>query len=164
VEELQKIKVNEIMMLSGDKKDNVINVARILNIKSKGELLPEDKLNIVKELKNKGNTCLYIGDGINDAPVLVESDVGVSMGTFGSDAAIECSDIVIVDDNPYKIIKGMEISRKTKKILWTNIIFALSVKFIIMLLAMVGISSLPLAIFGDVGVTLLTIVNCLRIR
>ena len=164
VDELKKRNVNEIMMLSGDKKDNVISVARVLDIKSKGELLPEDKLNVVKELKEKGNTCLYIGDGINDAPVLVESNVGVSMGNFGSDAAIECSDIVIVDDNPYKIIKGMEISKKTKKVLWTNIIFALSIKFVIMVLAMFGISSLPLAIFGDVGVTLLTILNCLRIK
>jgi Cd2+/Zn2+-exporting ATPase len=164
VDELKKRNVNEIMMLSGYKKENVIKVARELDIKSKGELLPEDKLRVVKELKDKGNTCLYLGDGINDAPVLVEANVGVSMGNFGSDAAIECSDIVIVDDNPYKIIKGMEISRKTKRVLWMNIIFALTVKFIIMLLAMFNISSLPLAIFGDVGVTLITIFNCLSIK
>lgn len=164
VEELKKNKINEIMMLSGDKKENVISVARTLNIKGKGELLPQDKLEIVKDLKEKGNKCIYLGDGINDAPVLVEADVGVSMGNFGSDAAIECSDIVIVDDNPYKIIKGMEISKKTKRILWFNIIFALSVKVIIMILAMFNISSLPLAIFGDVGVTLITIFNCLLIK
>jgi len=163
VNELKRRKMTEIMMLSGDKKENVVNVARTLDIKSRGELLPQEKLEIVKELKEKGNKCIYLGDGINDAPVLVEADVGVSMGTFGSDAAIESSDVVIVDDNPYKIVKGIDISRKTKRILWSNIIFALSVKFIIMILALFNISSLPLAIFGDVGVTLITIVNCLRI-
>ena len=164
VDELKRRNVNDIIMLSGDKKENVVRVARILDIKSKGELLPEDKLNVVKEMKTKGNVCLYLGDGINDAPVLVEADVGVSMGTFGSDVAIESSDIVIVDDNPYKIIRAMDIASKTKKVLWFNIVFALSVKLIIMILAMFNISSLPLAIFGDVGVTLITILCCLSIK
>ena len=164
VDTLKKMNIKEIMMLSGDRKENVVNVARTLDIKAKGELLPQDKLEVVKELKGNGNRCIYLGDGINDAPVLVEADVGVSMGDFGSDIAIESSDVVIVDDNPYKIIRGIEISKKTKRVLWTNIIFALSVKFIIMLLAMFNISSLPLAIFGDVGVTLITIFYCLSIR
>ena len=164
VDTLKKMNIKEIMMLSGDGKENVVNVARTLDIKAKGELLPQDKLEVVKELKGNGNRCIYLGDGINDAPVLVEADVGVSMGDFGSDIAIESSDVVIVDDNPYKIIRGIEISKKTKRVLWTNIIFALSVKFIIMLLAMFNISSLPLAIFGDVGVTLITIFYCLSIR
>ena len=163
VEELKR-RNKEIMMLSGDKKDNVIKIARELNIKAKGELLPQDKLRVVKEYKEKGNVCVYLGDGINDAPVLVESNVGVSMGTFGSDVAIESSDIVIVDDNPYKIIKAMDIASKTKKVLWFNIVFALSVKLIIMILAMFNISSLPLAIFGDVGVALITILCCLSIK
>ena len=164
IEELKKRNIKEIMMLSGDKKDNAAKVARELNISSLGELLPQDKVISLKGLKDKGNTCMYLGDGINDAPVLMESDVGVSMGSIGSDVAIEASDIVIVDDNPYKIIEAMDIAKKAKKIIWFNIIFALSVKFIIMLLAMFNISSLPLAVFGDVGVTIITILNCLRIN
>ena len=163
IDELRKRNINDMMILSGDKMEKAVEIARILNVSSKGELLPSDKVEVIKERK-KERKIVYIGDGINDAPVLVESDVGVSMGTLGSDVAIEASDIVIVNDNPYKIVEAIDIARKTKRIIWFNIIFALVVKLVIMILAMFNVSSLPLAVFGDVGVTILTILNCIRIN
>ena len=151
-------------MLTGDSKSNAEKIASSLNISYlKYELLPEDKLNSLEDIMkdNKGNTA-FIGDGINDAPSIALSDVGIAMGALGSDAAVEAADIVLVDDKPSKIINAIKISRKTMKIVKENIIFALGVKFLVLLLIALGLGNMWFAIFADVGVSVLAILNSMR--
>ena len=152
------------IMLTGDNEISAKHIAKELNIDSyHSELLPNDKVNILeKELGNK--TTAFVGDGINDAPVLTRSDVGISMGGLGSDAAIEASDVVIMDDKINKIIDSIKISKKTSKIIWQNIIFVLLVKIVFLLLGATGNANMWQAIFADVGVALLAIFNSLRIK
>ncbi|WP_242093143.1 heavy metal translocating P-type ATPase [Aestuariivivens sediminicola] len=163
---LHKVGINNIMMLSGDKDSITQKVAKELNIESaKGGLLPEDKLNEVEILKkNPENKIAFIGDGINDAPVLAASDVGIAMGGLGSDVAIETADVIIQTDQPSKVVKAIKISRSTRKIVWQNIIMAFGVKLIVLILGAGGLATMWEAVFADVGVALLAILNAVRLQ
>ena len=163
---LHKVGINNIMMLSGDKDFITQQVAKELNIeKAKGGLLPEDKLNEVEILKqNPANKIAFIGDGINDAPVLAASDVGIAMGGLGSDVAIETADVIIQTDQPSKVVKAIKISRSTRKIVWQNIILAFGVKVIVLILGAGGLATMWEAVFADVGVALLAILNAVRLQ
>ena len=155
----------KITMLSGDKSTVVQFVAQKLGISNAfGDLLPEDKVNKVKEIKAKNETVAFIGDGVNDAPVVALSDVGIAMGGLGSDATIETADVVIQDDMPSKIPIAINIGKQTKKIVWQNIILAFSVKAIVLALGAGGIATMWEAVFADVGVALLAILNAVRIQ
>jgi len=125
-------------------------------------LLPHQKVERVEELLAKGNTTAFVGDGINDAPVLTVADIGIAMGDLGSDAAIEAADIVIMDDKLNHLTQAVMLARKTMAIVKQNIIFALSVKGIILLLGALGIANMWIAVFGDVGVTVIAILNAMR--
>ena len=159
--------VNKIIMLTGDKDEISKNVYNELKLDGYySELLPQDKVKIVEDLiKEKSNEdkLLFIGDGINDAPVLALSDIGVAMGGIGSDAAIEAADVVIMTDEISKIADAIDISKKTMKIVKENILFAISVKIIVLILSMLGIVTMWSAVFSDVGVSVLAILNALRI-
>jgi Cd2+/Zn2+-exporting ATPase len=152
-------------MLSGDKTSVVKFVADQLGIQNAyGDLLPEDKVNKVKEIKAKNQTVAFVGDGVNDAPVVALSDVGIAMGGLGSDATIETADVVIQDDMPSKIPMAINIGKQTKKIVWQNIILAFTVKAIVLALGAGGLATMWEAVFADVGVALLAILNAVRIQ
>ncbi|WP_405207090.1 heavy metal translocating P-type ATPase [Aquimarina sp. LLG6339-5] len=163
---LHKVGINNIMMLSGDKDSITQQVAKELNIaNAKGGLLPEDKLNEVEILKkNPENKIAFIGDGINDAPVLAASNVGIAMGGLGSDVAIETADVIIQTDQPSKVVRAIKISRSTRKIVWQNIILAFGVKVIVLILGAGGLATMWEAVFADVGVALLAILNAVRLQ
>jgi Cd2+/Zn2+-exporting ATPase len=152
-------------MLSGDKTNVVQFVAKKLGIMNAfGDLLPEDKVNKLNEIKAKKETVAFVGDGVNDAPVVALSDVGIAMGGLGSDATIETADVVIQDDRPVKIAMAINIGRQTRKIVWQNIILAFSVKAIVLILGAGGLATMWEAVFADVGVALLAILNAVRIQ
>lgn len=152
-------------MLSGDKSSVVKHVADTLGIQNAyGDLLPEDKVNKVKEIKAKNQTVAFVGDGVNDAPVVALSDVGIAMGGLGSDATIETADVVIQDDMPSKIPMAINIGKQTKKIVWQNIILAFSIKAVILILGAGGLATMWEAVFADVGVALLAILNAVKIQ
>ena len=152
-------------MLSGDKNTVVQYVAEELGIQSAfGDLLPEDKVNKVKEIKAKEESVAFVGDGVNDAPVVALSDVGIAMGGLGSDATIETADVVIQDDKPSKIPVAISIGKATKRIVWQNISLAFIVKAIVLILGAGGIATMWEAVFADVGVALLAILNAVRIQ
>lgn len=166
VSDLKKHNINDIVMLTGDSESVAINTARELGIdRVYAGLLPADKVEKVEELisqKSKKVTLMFVGDGINDAPVLARADVGVAMGALGSDAAIEAADVVIMTDEPSKIAKAIEIAKNTIKIAYQNVIFAISVKVIILVLSTLGLASLWAAVFADVGVTFIAVLNAMR--
>ena len=166
ITELHNVGVKNIMMLSGDKDSITQQVAKELNIeKAKGGLLPEDKLNEVETLKqNSENKVAFIGDGINDAPVLGASNVGIAMGGLGSDVAIETADVIIQTDQPSKVVRAIKISRSTRKIVWQNIMLAFGVKAIVLILGAGGLATMWEAVFADVGVALLAILNAIRLQ
>ena len=152
-------------MLSGDKSSVVKFVAEQLGIANAfGDLLPEDKVSKVKEIKAKNETVAFVGDGVNDAPVVALSDVGIAMGGLGSDATIETADVVIQDDKPSKIPMAINIGKQTKKIVWQNITLAFVVKGIVLILGAGGLATMWEAVFADVGVALLAILNAVRIQ
>ena len=152
-------------MLSGDKSNVVKFVADKLGIDNAfGDLLPEDKVNKVKEIKDRNETVAFVGDGVNDAPVVALSNVGIAMGGLGSDATIETADVVIQDDRPSKIAMAINIGKQTKKIVWQNIILAFTVKAIVLILGAGGLATMWEAVFADVGVALLAILNAVRIQ
>ncbi|MEL1246486.1 heavy metal translocating P-type ATPase [Flavobacterium helocola] len=164
---IDKLKVLGIKttMLSGDKDTVVQFVAQKLGITNAfGDLLPEDKVNKVKEIIAKNETVAFVGDGVNDAPVVALSNVGIAMGGLGSDATIETADVVIQDDKPSKIPLAINIGKQTKKIVWQNIILAFSVKAIVLVLGAGGLATMWEAVFADVGVALLAILNAVRIQ
>jgi len=163
---LHKVGIKNITMLSGDKDSITQQVAKELNIENaKGDLLPEDKLNEVEILKkNPENKVAFIGDGINDAPVLAASNVGIAMGGLGSDVAIETADVIIQTDQPSKVVRAIKISRSTRKIVWQNIILAFGVKVIVLILGAGGLATMWEAVFADVGVALLAILNAVRLQ
>ncbi|KPE50306.1 cadmium/zinc/cobalt-transporting ATPase [Chryseobacterium indologenes] len=164
VDNLHKMNV-KATMLSGDKSTVVKYVADQLGIdRAFGDLLPEDKVNKVKEIKAKNQTVAFVGDGVNDAPVVALSDVGIAMGGLGSDATIETADVVIQDDKPSKIPMAINIGKQTKKIVWQNIILAFAVKAVVLVLGAGGLATMWEAVFADVGVALLAILNAVRIQ
>jgi Cd2+/Zn2+-exporting ATPase len=153
------------VMLSGDKQGVVSRVAAFLGIdQAFGGLLPEDKVRKVEELKQQGRTIAFVGDGVNDAPVVALADAGIAMGGLGSDATIETADIVIQNDQPSKIVTAIKIGRITKSIVWQNIIFAMVVKVIVLILGAGGIATLWEAVIADVGVAMLAILNAVRVQ
>lgn len=157
--------IKEVVMLSGDKQAVVDKIANQLGIdKAMGGLLPEDKIIAVEKLKAQGRTIAFIGDGINDAPVITIADVGLAMGGLGSDAAIETADVVIQTDQPSKIATAIKISNATTKIIWQNIVLALGVKILVLILGAFGMATLWEAVIADVGVALLAILNAVRIQ
>ena len=163
VNNLKNIGINRTVMLSGDNKNIVCEVANKVNIDEYyAELLPIDKVEKLKEIKKTTFTA-FVGDGINDAPVIKEADLGISMGSIGSDAAIEASDVVLMHDNLSKIVVAIKIAKVTQSIVKFNILFALGFKLLMLVLATFGFASIWMAVFADVGVTLLAVLNSLRI-
>ncbi len=152
-------------MLSGDKTSVVTYVARELDIdQAFGDLLPEDKVNRIKEIKATNQQVAFVGDGINDAPVVALSDVGIAMGGLGSDATIETADVVIQDDRPSKIATAIQIGKQTKRVVWQNIALAFIVKAAVLALGAWGVATMWEAVFADVGVSILAILNAVRIQ
>ena len=166
ITELKKAGIIKTIMLTGDSNKTACQVASSLNIDEVySELLPADKVNKVEELlsiKPAQTKLAFVGDGINDAPVLTRADIGIAMGAMGSDAAIEAADIVLMDDNPLQIAKAIKISKKCLRIVYQNIIFALVIKFGCLFLGAVGIANMWLAIFADVGVMVIAVLNAIR--
>ncbi|MES2565511.1 MAG: heavy metal translocating P-type ATPase [Bacteroidota bacterium] len=155
----------KVVMLSGDKQSVVDKVAKELNIVNAfGNLLPEDKVNKVQALKNENRTIAFVGDGVNDAPVIALADAGIAMGGLGSDATIETADVVIQNDMPSKIVTAIKIGNVTRKIVWQNITMAMVVKIIVLALGAGGVATLWEAVFADVGVALVAILNAVRIQ
>ena len=165
--ELKNAGIKKTVMLTGDSKEVAEKVANDIGIDEiYSELLPSDKVNKLEEVLNKkvGNgKVLFVGDGINDAPVLARADIGIAMGGVGSDAAIEAADVVLMKDKIESISDAIRISRKTNKILWQNIIFSLFIKVVVMILVVAGLTNMWAAVFADVGVTLLAVLNSMRI-
>ncbi len=166
VSSLHEAGVRRTVMLTGDREEVAADVAGKLGLDEfHAQLLPADKVERVEALlaaKDPKHKLAFVGDGINDAPVLTRADVGIAMGAMGSDAAIEAADIVLMDDKPSNIARAMRIARKTMGIVWQNIVFALGVKLLILVLAALGLANMWLAVFGDVGVAILAILNAMR--
>ena len=166
VQALKAAGVRQTVMLTGDARKVADQVASELGLDSVySELLPEDKVNKVEELlksKPENAKLAFVGDGINDAPVLGRADIGIAMGAMGSDAAIEAADVVLMDDDPLKIAKAIRISRKCLRIVYQNIIFAIGIKLICLVLGALGIANMWLAIFADVGVMIIAVLNAIR--
>lgn len=163
---LKQLGVEQTVMLTGDRKEVAANVAEKLGIdRWYAELLPADKVKYVEQLlaeNRTGKALAFVGDGINDAPVLKRADIGIAMGALGSDAAIEAADIVLMDDNPSKIASAISISRRTIRIARENVGFAIGIKIAILVLASVGLGTMWMAVFADVGVTVLAVFNAMR--
>ena len=167
IEKLKQNRIKQTIMLTGDLDNVASDIAKELNIdKYYAELLPDEKVEKMKDLdkiKSKKGKLIFVGDGINDAPVLNLADIGIAMGGIGSDAAIEAADVVIMNDEPSKIIDAIKISKRTLKIVKQNIIFAIAVKIIVLLLGSLGIANMWEAVFADVGVSVIAVLNSLRI-
>lgn len=166
IKQIREAGISKIIMLSGDKDSITQQIAKELGVDwAKGGLLPEDKLNEVETLKKQPNAKVaFIGDGINDAPVLTASDVGIAMGGLGSDVAIETADVIIQTDQPSKIVKAIKISHSTRKFVWQNIALAFGVKAVVLVLGAGGLATMWEAVFADVGVALLAILNAVRLQ
>ncbi len=166
MEALKKAGIRRTVMLTGDTKRVAEQVADTLGVDEVySELLPGDKVDKVEELlkkENSGGKLAFVGDGINDAPVLSRADIGIAMGAMGSDAAIEAADVVLMDDDPVKIAKAIKISRKCLRIVYQNIVFAIGIKVICLILGALGIANMWLAIFADVGVMVIAVLNAIR--
>ncbi len=169
IEGLRALNVEKLAMLTGDNEAAAVKAASELGITEVySDLLPQDKISVLETLCGGGNGAsggvAFVGDGINDAPSIARADVGIAMGGVGSDAAIEAADIVIMTDQPSKVPEAIRVARNTKRIVWQNIIFALAVKFGVMIFAAAGFANMWEAVFADVGVALLCVLNSLRIR
>ena len=166
IEKLKAMGIEKTVMLTGDEKATGEAVAKEVGIaKAYCGLLPEDKVAQVERLlkeQPKGESLVFVGDGINDAPVLTRADVGIAMGALGSDAAIEAADVVLMDDDPYKLCTAISLSKRTLAIVKQNIIFALGVKLLVMALGVFGIATMWEASFADVGVSVIAILNAMR--
>ncbi|MGI6216685.1 MAG: heavy metal translocating P-type ATPase [Coriobacteriales bacterium] len=166
ISDLHDCGIKKTVMLTGDRKEVAKAVADTLGMDEYyGQLLPQDKVEKVEELlgaEQEGHKLAFVGDGINDAPVLTRADIGIAMGAMGSDAAIEAADIVLMDDKPTKIATAIRISRGTLRIAWQNIIFAIGVKVVFLVLAAIGLANMWMAVFGDVGVAIIAILNAMR--
>ena len=167
IQDLHQIGIKQVIMLSGDNQGVAADIAGRLGLDSYiAELLPEGKVTAFEQILNKSGKkekVIYVGDGINDAPVLARADVGIAMGGLGSDAAIETADVVIMNDSPAKIVEAIQIARKTHSIVWQNIIFALAVKAVFLVLGILGLANMWEAVFADVGVALAAIANATRV-
>jgi Cd2+/Zn2+-exporting ATPase len=170
IQNLKKLGIKKTVMLTGDTKATAQVVAENLGIDEVyADLLPENKVAKVEELMNSTvversrNALIFVGDGINDSPVLARADAGIAMGALGSDAAIEAADVVIMDDKPSRLIDAIKISRRTMSAVWQNIYVSIGVKVAIMILGAAGIGNMWLAVFGDVGVCLLAVANSSRV-
>lgn len=163
---LKKAGVKKTVMLTGDNKKTAYKVGEKINIDEvHSELLPLDKVKEVEEImkrSNKNGKLAFVGDGVNDAPVLARADIGIAMGGIGSDAAIEAADIVLMKDDINALVDAINVSKKTNKILWQNIVFALGIKILVMVLGTFGIANMWTAVFADVGVTIIAIINSTR--
>ena len=166
IDNLKALNIENIQILSGDKQSIVTNFAEKLGIsKAYGDLLPEGKVNHLEELRqDEANRIAFVGDGMNDAPVLALSHVGIAMGGLGSDAAIETADVVIQTDQPSKVATAIKVGRCTRRIIWQNVLLAFGVKLLVLILGASGIATLWEAVFADVGVTLIAIMNAVRIQ
>ena len=166
IAELKKAGISKTVMLTGDSKRVADQVAEELGIQEVySELLPADKVSRVEELlnqKSEKDKLAFVGDGINDAPVLSRADIGIAMGALGSDAAIEAADIVLMDDDPLKISKAIKIARKCIRIVYENIYFAIGIKILCLILGALGIANMWAAIFADVGVMIIAVLNAIR--
>lgn len=166
IKELKNIGIKKTIMLTGDDDKIAENVSNSLNIdETYSELLPQDKVSVVQKLlsqKQENESLVFVGDGINDAPVISIADVGMAMGSLGSDAAIEAADIVLMDDDPLKIPKAIKIAKKCMGIVYQNIIFAIAVKIITLILSAFGLANMYMAIFADVGVMVIAVLNAIR--
>ena len=163
---LKGVGVRLTAMLTGDRREVGEDVAGQLGIDHVfAELLPADKLGALESLsamKRDGGTCAFVGDGINDAPVLARADVGIAMGAMGADAAIDAADVVLMDDNPTKVALAVRIARRTIMIARQNVWFSIGVKILVLLLAALGVATMWMAVFADVGVTVLAVLNAMR--
>lgn len=165
IEELRGLGISELIMLSGDNQEVVDGIARKLGLdKAYGNLLPDEKYRHVEEALQPGRTVGFIGDGVNDAPVITLADIGIAMGGIGSDATVETADVVIQTDQPSKIPLAIDIAQFTHRVVWQNIGFALGIKILVMVMATLGMATMWEAIFADVGVALLAIANAIRIQ
>jgi Cd2+/Zn2+-exporting ATPase len=164
--DLRNLGIKRVVMLSGDRNEVVAQVARSTGINEFfGQMLPHEKSEYISRLKSDPNVFVaFVGDGINDAPSLALADVGIAMGALGSDVAVETADVVLQNDHPKSIISAISIARKTRAVVWQNITMAMGVKVLVMVLGTMGIASLWEAVFADVGVALLAILNAVRIR
>jgi Cd2+/Zn2+-exporting ATPase len=164
IRQLKELGVERTVMLTGDRQEVADHVAKALGITEyHAELLPADKVNFVeKELTSQSTKVAFVGDGINDAPVLARADIGIAMGGLGSDAAIEAADVVLMDDQPSKIAQAIRIARRTLSIARQNVWFAIGVKIAVLILATFGLSTMWMAVFADVGVTVLAVLNAMR--
>ena len=163
---LKRNGIKQTVMLTGDTRRTAENIAKDVGVDQVySELLPADKVNKVEQLlarKGEKEKLAFVGDGINDAPVLTRADIGIAMGAMGSDAAIEAADVVLMDDDPLQIDNAILLSRKCLRIVYENIVFALGIKFLCLVLGAVGIANMWFAIFADVGVMILAILNAIR--
>ncbi|MDN5317917.1 MAG: Zn2+/Cd2+-exporting ATPase, partial [Thermoanaerobacterium sp.] len=167
VKALKSLGVERLIMLTGDKKEISEYISNELGLDGVySELLPDEKVNVVDQLCSntdlKGKVA-FVGDGINDAPALTRADIGIAMGKIGTDAAIEAADVVLMTDEPIKLVDAIKIAKKTHKIVLENIIFALGVKLSVLTLGALGLATMWEAVFADVGVTVLAVLNSLRI-
>lgn len=165
IKELNKLKVNTVM-LTGDNKSAAEVYAKKLGIKEYySELLPENKVEQIEKLLNnsKDGKVAFVGDGINDAPVIARADVGIAMGALGSDAAVETADVVLMTDSPMQVVRSIEVAKRTRSIVWQNIAFAMGIKLFFILLGAFGIATMWEAVFGDMGVAIIAILNAMRV-
>jgi len=164
---LKALGVKKTIMLTGDKKSVATSVGKALGLDEiHAKLLPEDKLNKVEELlnsKSKRGKLFFVGDGINDTPVLARADIGIAMGGLGADAAIDVADVVIMTDEPSKIATAVKVAKRTRKIVWQNIILALGIKAFFLVLGAFGLATMWEAVIADVGVSLIAILNAMRV-
>ena len=167
IKALKNIGVRKIVMLTGDSKAVAEKIGKDLGIDEVyAELLPDQKVEKLEALdreKSPKSKLIFVGDGINDAPVLARADVGVAMGGVGSDAAIEAADVVLMTDEPSKLVSAIRIAKRTRGIVWQNIVFAMAVKGVVLLLGAVGMATMWAAVFADVGVAVLAVLNAMRV-
>ena len=166
IKKLKNIGIKDVVMLTGDNEKVANNIANKLGVdKVYSNLLPNEKVEKLEEIYNgklEKEKVIFVGDGINDAPVLARADIGIAMGGLGSDAAIEAADVVLMTDEPSKISTSIDIAKRTNKIVWQNIVFALGVKIIVLVLGAGGVATMWEAIFADVGVALIAVLNAMR--
>ena len=165
---LKKAGVKNVHMLTGDSRHSAEQIGRIVKIDSMGtDLLPEEKVTALEDImrdRGKNDLVAFVGDGINDAPVIAQADVGIAMGVGGTDAAIDIADVVLMNESPGKVAEAIEIAGKTRKVVWQNIIFAFAVKLVFVILGIAGVANMWEAVFADVGVALLAVLNASRVR